>query len=198
MKNKEQVLVVPVNHVSHIRNKFTGAFSISAKSSYSLFDSIGVYKSRYEIDKNICFVKIAIVMIFKHEEKFLVKELHDLNKRPCLEVGVNSYIKPSSGNYRALYNQINTTLTTDLKIDPDAVKINFIGYIRDLANDSVKSTLGCIYYIDTTDVDMIASKSNIYQYKWYSLKELVDRYSKATSWSKQIIDGILENTIKIN
>ena len=198
MKNKEQILVVPVNYVSYIKNGFAGASLYSSKTFYSNYDSTGVYKTRYEIDNNICFIKISVVMIFKHDNKFLVKELHDLNKRPCMEIGVNSFIKPLSGNNNALLNQMNYILNNDLKIDPESVKINFIGTIRDLANESVKSILGCIYYIDTTDVDMIISKSNIYQYKWYTLKELVDRYSKATSWSKQIIDCLLEETIKIN
>ena len=168
------------------------------KNFYSNYDSTGVYKARYEIDNNICFIKISVVMIFKHDNKFLVKELRDLNKRPCIEMGVNSFIKPLAGNNNALLNQMNYILNNDLKIDPESVKINFIGTIRDLASESVKSILGCIYYIDTTDVDMIISKSNIYQYKWYTLKELVDRYSKATSWTKQIIDCLLEETIKIN
>ncbi len=197
MKNKDQILVVPVNYVSSIKNGFTGA-SLFIKNSYGLYDSTGVYKPRYEIDNNICFIKIAVVMLFKYENKFLVKELYDLQKRPCLELGVHSYIRPYSGNYNALYNQMNHILVQDLRIDPNSVKISFIGNIRDLANDSVKSVLGCIYYIDTTNVDMIISKSNIYQYKWYSLYELVDRYSKATSWSKQLIDALLEETIKIN
>ena len=198
MKNKEQILVVPVNYVSYIKNGFTGAIVFNHKNSYSLYDSTGVYKARYEIDNNICFIKIAVVMIFKYNDKFLVKELYDLNKRPCIEIGVNTFIKPLSGNNNAILNQMNYILQNDLKIDPESVKINFIGNIRDLANESVKSILGCIYYIDTTDVDMIISKSNIYQYKWYTLKELVDRYSKATSWAKQIIDCLLEETIKIN
>ena len=198
MKNKDQILVVPVNYVSYIKNGFTGATYFKHKNSYGLYDSTGVYKARYEIDNNICFVKIAVVMMFERDGKFLVKELYDLNKRPCMELGINSYVKPYSGNYNALYNQMNYILTEDLKIDPETVKINFIGNIRDLANDSVKSILGCIYYIDTADVDMIISKSNIYQYKWYTLEELVNNYSKGTSLSKQLIDRILEKTIKIN
>ena len=198
MKNKDQILVVPVNYVSYIKNGFTGATFFKHKNSYGLYDSTGVYKARYEIDNNICFVKIAVVMMFERDGKFLVKELYDMNKRPCLEIGVNTFIKPLSGNNNAILNQMNYVLNHDLKIDPESVKINFIGNIRDLANESVKSILGCIYYIDTTDVDMIISKSSIYQYKWYTLRELVDKYSKATSWSKQIIDLLLEETIKIN
>ena len=198
MKNKEQVLAVPVTYVSHINNGFTGAAFINAVNTYCLYDSTGVYKSRYEIDDNICFVKIAVVMIFKHDNKFLVKELYDLNKRPCLELGINSYIKPYCGNYNAVHNQIIHILEKDLKINPNSIKINFIGNIRDLANDSVKSILGCIYYIDTTEVEMIISKSSIYQYKWYTLSELIDRYNKGTSWSRKIIDCLLEETIKID
>ena len=137
-------------------------------------------------------------MIFKNHDKFLVKELYDTNKRPCLELGINSFIKPLAGNNNAVLNQMNYILKNDLKIDPESVKINFIGNIRDLTNESVKSVLGCIYYIDTAATCLFTSDSSIYQYKWYTLKELVDRYSKATSWSKQVIDCLLEETIKIN
>ena len=196
MKNKDQVLVVPVNFVSSIPNGFSGATSLS-KNNYSLYDSMGSYMPRYEIDDNICFVKISVVMIFKHDDKYLVKELYDTTKRPCMELGVNSFIKPISGNNKAILNQMNHILR-EFKINPESVKINFIGNIRDLANDSVKSILGCIYYIDTTDIKNLTSESTVFQYKWYTLSELVDRYSRATSWSKQIIDCLLEKTIKIN
>lgn len=198
MKNKEQILVVPVNYVSSIKNGFSGATSFSTTKTYSLYDSIGVYKPRYEIDNNICFIKISIMLIFKHGDKFLVKELYDKTKRPCIELGVNSFIKKSSGNYNAIYSQITHILQEDLHLNSDNIKINFVGHIRDLANDSVKSILGCIYYIDTAATCLFTSNSSIYQYQWYTLKELVDRYSKATSWSKQIIDCLLEETIKIN
>ena len=197
MKNKEQILVVPVNFVSSISNGFTGATSLSRKS-YSLYDSMGSYMPRYEIDNNICFIKLSVVMIFKNHDKFLVKELYDTNKRPCLELGINSFIKPLAGNNKAILNQMNYILKNDLKIDPESVKINFIGNIRDLANDTVKSILGCVYYIDTTDILDITSVSTIYQYKWYTVYELVDKYTKATSWSKKLIDCLLEETIKIN
>ena len=197
MKNKEQILVVPVNFVSFILNGFTGATSLS-KNNYSLYDSMGLYMPRYEIDNNICFIKISVVMIFKNHDKFLVKELYDTNKRPCLELGINSFIKPLAGNNKAILNQMNYILKNDLKIDPESVKINFIGNIRDLANDTVKSILGCVYYIDTTDILDITSVSTIYQYKWYTVHELVDRYTRATSWSKKLIDCLLEETIKIN
>lgn len=197
MKNKEQILVVPVNFVSSISNGFTGATSLF-KNSYSLYDSMGSYMPRYEVDNNICFIKLSVVMIFKNHDKFLVKELYDTNKRPCLELGINSFIKPLAGNNKAILNQMNYILKNDLKIDPESVKINFIGNIRDLANDAVKSILGCVYYIDTTDILDITSASTIYQYKWYTVYELVDRYTRATSWSKKLIDCLLEETIKIN
>ena len=56
-KDKEQVLIVPVNYVSHINNGFTGS-DLKTKNSYSLYDSIGIYKPLYEIRKNICLIEI--------------------------------------------------------------------------------------------------------------------------------------------
>ena len=197
MKNKDQVLVVPVNYVSNIGNRFTGT-SLSTNSSYCLFDSTGVYEPRYKIDNNICLIKIALVLIFKDKNnKYLVKELSDKNARPKIEFGINSYIKPYSGNYLALLNQINYILNNDLKIDTNKASYKFIGFVRDLANDSVKSTLGVIYYIDIDEDLCFSNKSKTYSYQWYSLKELVDNYSKTTSWSKEIIDNLLIEKIKL-
>ena len=94
MINKEQIMVVPVSYTSHIDNGFTGAISMSTDNSYSLYDSTGIYEPRYKIDNNICFIKIAIILIFKKDNKFLVKELINTEKKPCIEMGINSYIKP--------------------------------------------------------------------------------------------------------
>lgn len=197
MINKDQILVVPVNYTSYIKNGFTGATSLSTKNSYSLFDSVGVYEPRYKIDNNICFTKISVIMIFYYDNKFLVKELYDLSKRPCLELGINSYVYPYSGNHLALLNQMNHVLQHELNIAPKTIKINFIGYIKDYTNESVKSTLGNIYHIKTTCPIILSNNSSIFQYKWYTLRELVDRYTKATSWSKKLIDNLLIETIKL-
>lgn len=195
MINKEQILVIPVNYVSKIGNKFTGISSFT-KKSYSVFDSNGIYEPRYKIDNNICFVKPSIVMLFKNDDKYLVKELLDLSCRPCIELGINSFIYPESGNYNALLNQMNIILEQDLKLNKKNVSYEFIGYIRDLANESIKSVLGSIYYVKTDKIPKLSNNS-IYQYKWYTIDELVDRYSKATSWSKILIDLLLIETIKI-
>ena len=197
MINKDQILVVPVNYTSYIDNGLTGATFISTKNSYSLFDSLGVYEPRYKIDDNICFTKISVVLIFKYNDKYLVKELYDLTKRPCLEIGENSYVYPYAGNNNALLNQINHVLQHNLKIEPKTVDIKFIGYIRDYTNESMKSVLGNIYYVHTPYPITMPDHSVSFQYKWYSISELVNRYTKATSWSKQIIDALLENTIEI-
>lgn len=197
MINKDQIMVVPANYTSYIDNGFTGTISVSTKNSYSLFDSLGVYEPRYKIDDNICFTKISVVMLFKYNDKFLVKELYDLNKRPCLELGVNSYVYPYSGNCFALLNQMNHILRYDLKIEPKTVKISFIGHIRDYTNKSMKSVLGNVYHIHTPYPITVPNNSTSFQYKWYSIRELVDRYSKATSWSKQMIDALLDGAIKI-
>ena len=194
MRNKEQILVVPVNYVSHIGNNFTGT-SLSTKSSYVQFDSTGLYEPRYKIDNNICLIKIAVVLIFKDKEgKYLVKESKNKKIRPCIELGINSYIEPDSGNYKALYNQINT-LCKEIGLDTKDTSNKFIGYIRDLTNDCVKSTLGMVYYIDTNKDLNFSNKSKLYSYEWYTLKELVDRYTKTTSWSKILIDNLLVENI---
>jgi hypothetical protein len=50
MKNKDQVLIVPTTYVSHIGNNFVGT-SLTTERSYCLYDSTGIYKPLYEIEK---------------------------------------------------------------------------------------------------------------------------------------------------
>ncbi len=192
MKNKTQVLIVPTNHIFHINNGFVGA-SLSTESSYSLYDSIGVYKPLYEIEKKICLIRISVFLLIKNKEnKYLVKELYDKSKKPFIELGVHSYVQSYSGNYRALYNQISHLQNDHFK-NNSVNDFKFIGNIRDLANSSIQSILGCIYYAELNDFTY--EKNSIYEYKWYSKQELIDRYNKATSWSKIIIDKIVDNSL---
>lgn len=192
MKNKDQVLIVPTTYVSHIGNNFVGT-SLTTERSYCLYDSTGIYKPLYEIEKKICLIRISIFLLIQNSEgKFLVKELHEKSKVPYIELGIQSYVKSYSGNYRALYNQINHLQTEHLKKNTmDDFK--FIGTIRDLANNTVSSVLGNVYYVETDDISY--EPNRIYEYKWYSVQELIDRYNKATSWSRILIDMMVDKSI---
>lgn len=192
MKNKDQVLIVPTTYVSHIDNNFVGT-SLTTERSYCLYDSTGIYKPLYEIEKKICLIRISVFLLIQNSEgKFLVKELHEKSKVPYIELGIQSYVKSYSGNYRALYNQINHLQTEHLKKNTmDDFK--FIGTIRDLANNAVSSVLGNVYYVETNDISYEPNK--VYEYKWYSVQELIDRYNKATSWSRTLIDMMVDKSI---
>ena len=98
----------------------------------------------------------------------------------------------SSLGIRALYNQINHLQTEHLKKNTmDDFK--FIGTIRDLANNAVSSVLGNVYYVETDDISY--EPNRVYEYKWYSVQELIDRYNKATSWSRTLIDMMVDKSI---
>ena len=192
MKNKDQVLIVPTTYVSHIGNNFVGT-SLTTERSYCLYDSTGIYKPLYEIEKKICLIRISIFLLIQNSEgKFLVKELHEKSKVPYIELGIQSYVKSYSGNYRALYNQINHLQTEHLK-NNTMDDFKFIGTIRDLANNAVSSVLGNVYYVETNDISYEPNK--VYEYKWYSVQELIDRYNKATSWSRILIDMMVDKSI---
>lgn len=192
MKNKDQVLIVPTTYVSHIGNNFVGT-SLTTERSYSLYDSTGIYKPLYEIEKKICLIRISIFLLIQNSEgKFLVKELYEKSKVPYIELGIQSYVKSYSGNYRALYNQIDHLQTEHLK-NNTMDDFKFIGTIRDLANNAVSSVLGNIYYVETDDISY--EPNRVYEYKWYSVQELIDRYNKATSWSKILIDMMVDKSI---
>ena len=190
---KDQVLIVPVSYIK-FDDGFTGNFTIKTKDSYMLYDSIGVYKPLRDIEKKICFIRISVLNLIKDQDnRYLVKELTDKTQRPCIELGLNSYVKSYSGNYKALYNQLRhiSSIHFNQKLD-----YSFIGNIRDLTNKNVKSILGCIYYSEVDSSTFIEENNKMYEYKWYTVKELIDVYNKATSWSKIIIDLLVDDSIK--
>jgi predicted NUDIX family phosphoesterase len=193
MKNKTQVLIVPINYMFNIGHGFIGT-SLSTERSYILYDSVGVYKPLCEIENKICLIRISVFLLIKNkEDKYLVKELYDKSKKPYIELGVHSYVQSYSGNYRALYNQISYLKNNHFKSN-DVNDFKFIGNIRDLANSSVQSILGCIYYAELNDFTY--EENRVYEYKWYNKQELINRYGRATSWSKIIIDMIVDESIK--
>mgnify|MGYP003294144540 CR=1 FL=1 len=191
-KNKDQVMVVPVNYMNHLNNGFNPT-NTTTKISYGLYDSIGLYRPLYEIENNICLIRPSVLLIIKNkEDKFLVKELKEKNKKPNLEMGLNSYIKSSSGNCNAVLNQIEDMAN---KMFKDAPEFEYLGTIRDLANEAVSSIVGLVYYTETEEENFIVKEKHLlYDYKWYNKKELIDRYNKSTSWTKKITDMIVDKS----
>ena len=165
-KNKEQVMVVPVNYVSNIGNKFKFNETLTLKQSYCHYDSLGVYKPLYEIENNICFIRISTMLIIKNQyNEYLVKELHDKQKRPCLELGIHSYVRPQSGHYEAIYNQLIASTKNYFDVD---LNFEYLGTIRDLANDNVKSILGNVYMAEINKDDFILIKKKKVSIKFYN------------------------------
>lgn len=185
-------MVIPVNYMNHLNNGFTPT-NTTTKISYGLYDSIGLYRPLYEVENNICLIKPSVLLIIKNkEDKYLVKELKEKDKRPNLEMGLNSYIKSSSGNNKAVLNQIESMSD---KMFEDMPNFKYLGTIRDLANESVKSIVGLVYYTEIEEKDFIVKEKHwLYDYKWYNKKELIDRYNKSTSWTKKITDMIVDKS----
>jgi predicted NUDIX family phosphoesterase len=102
-------------------------------------------------------------------------------------------VKSQSGNYQAIYNQLIASTRNYFDVD---LNFKYLGTIRDLANDNVKSILGNVYIAEINKDDFILkTKHDLYENKWYSKQELIDKYNKATSWSKIMIDIIVEELI---
>lgn len=187
-----KVLVIPSNYAFNINNGFSVSDPLSMKE---LYNSIGRYKPLSEVDKNICMLKISVMLLITCNDKFLVKTLKDQKARPCLEIGYHSYVDAIAENNNILQSQINA-ITKKYIPDFRAVDFTFLGYIRDLTNPSTSTILGNVFTIDLPkEDDFIIKLFSTYNYKWYTKKELVDNYHKATSWSKIIIDKIVDQSI---
>ncbi len=188
-----KILVIPSNYAFNINNGFSVSDPLSMKE---LYNSIGRYKALSEVEKNICLLKVSVMLLITCKDKFLVKTLKDQKARPCLEIGYHSYVDTITENNNILQSQINA-ITKKYIPNFKAVDFTFLGYIRDLANASTSTILGNVFSIDLPEEDdFIIKLFSTYNYKWYTKKQLIDNYQKATSWSKIIIDMIVDNSIE--
>lgn len=86
------------------------------------------------------------------------------------------------GAIRTLLNYVTLEETNSLK---------FIGTVRDKAiNDKF---IGYVFIIKTNNVKI---NNNMLIGKWMSKDELIDKYSNLETWSKHIVNFIIDDTIQ--
>ena len=141
--------------------------------------------------------KNRLVQTYFLSEAHLFQPLHldySTNKKVSFQPSTLTNKQAPHCIAQAIYNQLNTMTYYTFK---ESLDFKFIGYIRDLANDNVNSILGTVYYTESNKENFAPkSKHELYEHKWYNKQELINRYGRATSWSKIIIDMIVDESIK--
>lgn len=191
----ERVLVIPLYAMYGIEDKFTRCNH--TKEIWSEFDK-GKYVFRYDAEGESSMQQIIPYVIIHNPEndKYLISKRKEQSGEPRLvgqmSMGFGGHINPEDGYKDVILKAMFRELMEELFMTPLS-SATFLGYIRDISSSTNDHT-GCVFIIESKD----ASVREIDKLEgcWMSPKELEEAYFKFESWSKFLIDFLVENNYK--
>lgn len=194
--NNEEVLVTPYLYTQDIDNGFT--FSKKEKKTiWSKYNSISRYmlKSTAEGRKEVQQL-IPYIVIQSDTLKYFVYQLNKPDKKQyenTMTIGIYDHIKYEDG----LKDPVFKAAVRCLFDNVDLQVINtfeFKGYVREM-NSNTNDHLGIVFKISDVPEDSITVKNFNFIGRWMTQKELIEHYGKFESWSKHLIDFMVDNPL---
>lgn len=193
----EEVFIVPFHNLQHIEDGFTKLKH--DKNIWSKFDKIGKYVYRNDAEGiNVLQQIIPYVIIKNTSNQFLAyKRLTTTNEsrlHNTYSLGFGGHINREDGTRDVLFKATVRELMEELNISNISSSLRFTGYVRDLGGTTADH-LGCVFVFDCNDDEVSVKETNLLEGKWMTKDELINAYSKFESWSKFIIDYMVDDTL---
>lgn len=184
----KQVFIVPYDKTMDIDHGF-----IKQKHHndiWTKYNDIGMYVDKNIADSSIVMQQIIPYTIIKNEEGLYYTATLQQDK-PIISIGFGSNILQQDGIMQPLFKGAVRTLFDDVKIE-SLQPLKFIGTVRDMVN--MPKFLGYVFLIDNVENDIKLNNEKLIG-KWMTKKELIDNYGKLESWSKHIVNYIVDNPL---
>lgn len=194
--NNEEVFVIPYNNTSHIENGFTRVNS--EKNIWSKFDKLGKYIYRDVVEGRVETQQIIPYIVLRSNEgRYLITKKRNKAKdeiNNTMSLGFGGHINPCDGYKDILFQASVRNLLEEISLYPYNT-MQFKGYVREM-NSDIKDHLGCVFLIDDIDEkETKILKQDVYIQDWYTKNQLVEHYAKFETWSKHIINYLVENNL---
>lgn len=194
--NNEEVFVIPYNNTSHIENGFTKVNS--EKNIWSKFDKLGKYIYRDVVEGRVETQQIIPYIVLRSNEgRYLIAKKRNKAKdeiNNTMSLGFGGHINPCDGYKDILFQASARNLLEEISLYPYNT-MQFKGYVREM-NSDIKDHLGCVFLIDDIDEkETKILKQDVYIQDWYTKNQLVEHYAKFETWSKHIINYLVENNL---
>lgn len=192
----EEVFVVPYHNTTHIENGFTKVDS--EKNIWSKFDKLGKYIYRDVVEgKAETQQIIPYIIIRSADNRYLVAKKKNISKDEItntISLGFGGHINPCDGDKDILFQAAARNLLEEVSLYPYNT-MKFKGYVREM-NSNIKDHLGCVFLIDDIDEkETKILKQDVYIQDWYTKEQLIEHYAKFETWSKHIINHLVENNL---
>lgn len=194
--NNEEVFVVPFQETLFIDNGFTYA---KDKNIWNKFDLIGKYVLRSDAEEHKEIQQIIPYILIKNQfnELYVSKRLESSKETRLhnqISIGFGGHINKEDGYTEALFKCALRELYEELSIEGPLSTLRHIGYVRDL-NGQTNDHLGVVFITECLKSDISIRENDNLKGFWMSKNELIEKYGRLESWSKFIVDYMVDSAL---
>jgi predicted NUDIX family phosphoesterase len=193
----EEVFVVPIHNIMHIEDGFTKMNH--DKDIWCKFDNIGKYVYRNDAEGiNVLQQLIPYIIIRDENFNILVTERLTTTTEERLHnkysLGVGGHINPEDGSMNVLFKSAVRELNEEVSLEVITTPLRFVGYARDI-NGPTNDHLGCVFVLDVLRQHVAIKETDKLKGIWMTQAEMEIKYPKFESWSKFIIDYMVDGVL---
>lgn len=184
-----EIFIVPYDKTTDIEVGFTKQKHYD--KIWNKYNDIGKY-----VDENIAknhseMQQIIPYIILKNKDnKYFTAILENKDKK-IMSIGFGNNIIPIDGVYQPLFKGAVRTLLDD--VDMEVLRpMKFVGTVRDMLTN--KTQIGYVFLIDNVSNEIKLNNNNL-KGSWKSKEELIYDYKNLESWSKHIVNFMVDNIL---
>lgn len=188
MDNKK-VFIVPYDKTMDIDTGFTRHKHYN--NIWTKYNDVATYVDKEIADKSIAMQQIIPYTIIKNNKGLYYTSTLNQENKTIISIGFGNNIIEQDGKLQPLFKGTVRTLFDDVMIE-DFNPIKFVGTVRDIA--SMPKYIGYVFLIEDIS-DNIKLNNDKVVGKWMSKNDLINKYGKLESWSKHIVDYMVDNPL---
>lgn len=194
--NNEEVFVIPFQETLFIDNGFTYTHD---KNIWNRFDLIGKYVLRSDAEEKKEIQQIIPYILIKNQfnEFYVSKRLETSTEKRLhnqISIGFGGHINKIDGYTEPLFKCAIRELYEELNIEDNLYPLKHIGYVRDL-NGKTNDHIGIVFMTKCLKSKISIKENDYLKGYWMSKNELIDKYGKLESWSKYIVDYMVDSNL---
>ena len=184
-----EVFIVPYDKTMDIENGFTK--QVHKNDIWFKYNNIGIYVDKKIADSNSAMQQIIPYIVIKNKEGKYFSATLETKDDKIMSIGFGNNLEPVDGVLQPLFKGTVRTLFNDIAIE-DLQPIKFVGTVRDMVTNDKQ--LGYVFLLENCSND-IKLLNKYLKGEWLSIEDLINKYGKLESWSKHIVDYMVDNPL---
>lgn len=193
----ESVLVVPSKDLEYLN--LSEGFIAAEPNLLSCIDKDGGFMFRYLVEYNTDFRQPIPYILVRYKDTFFatrrLKGSGETRLHGKISLGVGGHVNPEdcSPNENAITNALRREMNEELNIGENVKHYQtHDGFINDNSNEVSRDHIAVVYSVNVNNPDVTVKETDKLEGRFYTVKELIDDYDNLESWSKLVLDNLIQ------